>query len=143
MARGLNVQVEHRFEDGKCPSLVDPPKIGSVIGHLLQNALDVSSSGQKIIISTKRGGSFSEIKVMDQGPGIRAEYLPKIFSPFFTTKDNGQGLALAVCKKTMKDLGGDIRVESALGKGAEFTLTVPRGELEETSAEAIAPLKQS
>ena len=66
------------------------------------------------------------IEVKDEGPGIRPEHLPKIFTPFFTTKKNGQGLALAGCRKTLRDMGGDIQVDSRLGDGATFTLIIPR-----------------
>jgi signal transduction histidine kinase len=62
---------------------------------------------------------------MDQGRGIEPEDLSKIFVPFYTTKENGTGLGLAVCRKMMRDNGGDILVESEPGKGSTFTLVFP------------------
>jgi C4-dicarboxylate-specific signal transduction histidine kinase len=66
------------------------------------------------------------VEVQDQGPGIRPEHLPKMFVPFFTTKEKGTGLGLAASKKIMHDLGGDIQVASTGAEGSTFTLTIPR-----------------
>ncbi len=52
--------------------------------------------------------------------------MKKIFNPFFTTKPNSQGLALAGCRKSIEDMGGKISVESKLGEGAEFIISLPR-----------------
>jgi signal transduction histidine kinase len=64
------------------------------------------------------------VDIEDQGIGIREEDLPHIFSPFFTTKNNGTGLGLAVCYRIVKEHGGLIRVESIEGKGTTFRISL-------------------
>jgi len=66
------------------------------------------------------------LEIEDIGSGIKPEHLPNIFKPFFTTKEMGQGLALASCRKNLLDMGADIEVASDYGKGATFFLTIPR-----------------
>jgi signal transduction histidine kinase len=109
-----------------CPCWIDPNEIKWVIENLIRNGMEVSASGNKIHITSKRGGEFCTVIVKDEGPGIKPEHMDKIFTPFFTTKPNGQGLTLAGCRKTLQDMGGDITVNSVLGKGAEFILRIPR-----------------
>ena len=109
-----------------CPCWIDPHEIKWVIENLISNAMEVSSSGDKIRLASKRGGDFCTVTVKDEGPGIKPEHLDKIFTPFFTTKPSGQGLTLAGCRKSLQDMGGDISVQSVLGNGTEFTLLVPR-----------------
>ena len=103
--------------------------------------MEVSSSGNTILIISQRGGEFCTVSIKDEGPGIKPEHMKKIFSPFFTTKPNGQGLALAGCRKSIHDMGGDISVQSTLGEGAEFTIRVPReysgAPLAEDTAKAV------
>lgn len=121
-----------------CPSWIDPNQISWVLGKLLENALEVSSSGDKILFTSKRGGKNCTVSVKDEGPGIKPEHLKKIFSPFFTTKPGGHGLALAGCRKSLHDMGGDISVKSTLGEGAEFTIVVPREPSGKPLAEGVA-----
>jgi signal transduction histidine kinase len=109
-----------------CPCWVDPNEVKWVIENLINNALEVSASGKAIILTSKRGGEFCTVTVKDEGPGISPEHLDKIFTPFFTTKPNGQGLTLAGCRKSLQDMGGDISVQSVPGEGAEFILQIPR-----------------
>lgn len=130
-ARKAGVALEARLDENGCPSSPDTGKIGWVLGHLIKNAMEVSGPGQTIRVRSHRGGSHCQVEVQDQGPGIRPEHLSKIFTPFFTTKEKGHGLALAVCKKILRDLGGDIQFESQWGEGATFTLIVPREDLGE------------
>ncbi len=121
-----NINLEVQLDDGGCPSQIDAEKIGWVLDNLIINAMEVSTPGQKIAVSSDRRSDHCRVEVRDQGPGIRPEHLPKIFVPFFTTKAKGTGLSLAACKKIMRDLGGDIQVASTWGEGATFTLMVPR-----------------
>jgi carboxymethylenebutenolidase len=65
------------------------------------------------------------VQIGDDGPGIPAEQLPKIFEPYFTTKEKGTGLGLAIVKHNTEFYGGTIEVESELGKGTRFTINLP------------------
>jgi len=64
------------------------------------------------------------VDIEDEGVGIKEEDLPHIFSPFFTTKNSGTGLGLAVCYRIVKEHGGLIRVESVEGKGTTFRISL-------------------
>jgi signal transduction histidine kinase len=125
-ARNSEVSLEADLDERGCPTQVNAEMIGRVLNNLIQNAIEASDPGQTVFIRSNRGGLECRVAVQDQGPGIRPEHLPKMFVPFFTTKENGTGLGLAACKKIMRDLGGDIRVTSTGVEGCTFTLTIPR-----------------
>ncbi len=69
--------------------------------------------------------SYAEIEIKDDGKGIPDDVLPKLFNPFFTTKDDGNGLGLAICKKIIQLHRGDIHVSSQQDVGTTFTITLP------------------
>jgi len=125
-AKKTGVKLEAKLDDNGCPSEVNIEKIGRVLDQIMQNALEVSGAGKTIQIRSQRKGSYCTLEIEDEGPGIRPEHLPKMFTPFFTTKKMGQGLALASCRKVLRDMGCDIHAASEGGKGATFTVTIPR-----------------
>jgi signal transduction histidine kinase len=134
-AQKAGVHLKTDFDENGCPSRVDPIRISRIIEDLIKNALEASGPGQSIQIRSRRGGNFCRIEVQDQGSGIRPEHLSKMFAPFFTTKEDGQGLALAACRKILRDLGGDIQVASNWGEGAVFTMIIPREKVSASLAE--------
>lgn len=137
----LDHAVEHlsRQTPGAPPPLhknYDPalPLIGGdaellerVFINLLQNALQASPEGATVTIKTRHAAGVVEVAVLDRGTGIRAEDREQIFNPFFTTKPGGVGLGLAICAKIVDEHGGAIRVESELGRGSTFLVTLPAG----------------
>jgi signal transduction histidine kinase len=125
-ANKAGVNLETDLDDKGCPSQVNMETIGWVFDQIIKNALEVSTKGQTIHIRSLRRGDHCEMIIADEGPGIQPEHLQNIFKPFFTTKEGGQGLALAGCRKILSDLGGDILVESKQGAGATFTIVIPR-----------------
>ena len=82
--------------------------------------------GGTISIRTRGGPDHIQIEVEDTGKGISPEHLNEIFNPFFTTKEKGTGLGLAVSLKIINDHNGELLVSSQLGQGALFTLKLPR-----------------
>jgi signal transduction histidine kinase len=82
----------------------------------------------RIAIETSRVGTDVVIKISDDGPGISPDVLPRIFDPFFTTKDVGQGsgLGLSIVHGIVERHGGRIDVDSGLGRGTTFTVTLPQ-----------------
>jgi signal transduction histidine kinase len=128
-ARKSEVKLEAHLDERGCPTLINAEMVGRVLDNLIKNAIEASDRGQTVIVRSYRSGLACRVEVQDQGPGISPEHLPKMFVPFFTTKENGTGLGLAACKKIMRDLGGDIQVTSKWGQGATFTLIVPREKL--------------
>jgi PAS domain S-box-containing protein len=103
---------------------VDPDKIERVFINLIKNAIDAMPNGGKITIDSKEANGNLEISFADIGTGISDEILPKIFSPLFTTKAQGMGFGLAICKRIIEAHGGTITVKTAKGKGTTFTVTL-------------------
>lgn len=97
-----------------------------ILEELIKNAVEHSENGTTVTISASRFEDRHEIAVADQGRGIAPENLSKIFVPFYTTKENGTGLGLSVCRKMMRDNEGDVLVESKPGEGSTFTLVFPQ-----------------
>ncbi|HYL81393.1 MAG TPA: ATP-binding protein, partial [Candidatus Acidoferrum sp.] len=70
-------------------------------------------------------GSVAKVRIADTGPGIPAENVDRVFDPYFTTKEGGTGLGLALAHKVIQDHHGSIRAENAPGAGAIFVITLP------------------
>jgi two-component system, NtrC family, sensor kinase len=139
--------IDCRLEARRDEIFADGELIRQVILNLMMNAADAIFMSQspamgKITIRSsqvkKRQGSgavnseWLSIEISDNGIGISAENLAKIFDPFFSTKDPGKGtgLGLAVSYQIIQNVGGEIRVESAPGKGTQFELLLPLSEIE-------------
>ncbi|HKO60996.1 MAG TPA: ATP-binding protein [Pyrinomonadaceae bacterium] len=115
-------------KDSSAPSVSgDPGQLQQVIIALATNAVDAMPNGGQLTITTKRNGRSVVIEVIDTGSGIPAENVPKIFEPFFTTKEvgKGTGLGLAVCYGILTEHGGSLDVQSTLGVGTTFTISLP------------------
>jgi signal transduction histidine kinase len=110
---------------------VDAEQISQVLLNLINNAIDALEPGGRITLSTRRIDSSLtersvEVEVKDNGAGIAPDLLEQIFEPFFSTKgSNGTGLGLSICKGIIDNHEGQIRVDSRLGRGTTFTLSLP------------------
>ena len=104
---------------------VDTDKIKRVFINLIKNAVDAMPNGGKLTIESKKVNDGVEISFVDTGTGISDEILPKLFSPLFTTKAQGMGFGLAICKRIVETHGGKITVETVKGKGTTFKVTLP------------------
>jgi Signal transduction histidine kinase len=104
----------------------DREQLRQVFTNLILNGLQAMEGEGRLTISTEADpdGTCS-ITVADTGPGIDPEQQERLFSPFFSTKQNGTGLGLAVSWGIVRNHGGTIAVQSALGCGARFTVTLP------------------
>ncbi len=127
----INVEVRRNINEVG-PVLGDPEKLRRVIINLLNNALDAFEEHRtknpciEIDIGENLAGTGVWVRVRDNGPGIDPEALHKIFNPFYTNKEKGTGLGLALSKKVMDAHGGSIEAESKPGQGTEFVLTLPK-----------------
>ncbi len=100
----------------------------SLFSNILNNALDAleERGAGHIDIVISRSGTYAAVDIIDNGPGIPEEALPKVFNPFFSTKPRtGTGLGLAICKKVTDLYGGKIAVESTIDKGTRFSILLP------------------
>ena len=104
---------------------VDVEKMERVFVNLLKNAIDAMPNGGTLEVQSCQVGHCIEISFSDTGVGITDEVLPKIFSPLFTTKAQGMGFGLAICKRLISAHGGKILVETSPGKGTIFEVTLP------------------
>ena len=117
------------------PIQADPEKIHLVVKHLLANALQALKDGGNLSIELKSRPDGVQFSISDTGPGIAAEQLQKIFDPLYTTQNQGFGLGLAIAQRVIEMHGGYIEVDSEKGKGATFTVFLPR--VPEISGEAF------
>ena len=90
--------------------------------NLVKNAIEVMPNGGTITIELKHRHNKIQVSVQDEGSGIPKEYLNKLFTPFFTTKDDGTGLGLSLVKKVVDEHHGKIAVESKVDVGSTFIL---------------------
>ncbi len=103
--------------------------------NLFQNAFEAMPNGGKLQVSIDEEKDFLRIEVLDQGVGIPAEILDKIFNPFFTTKEKGTGLGLSLVKKIVNLHQGKIQAHSQAGQGTKFIIHWPKEPA--TKSEAI------
>ncbi len=95
-----------------------------IITNILQNAMDASNADQPITISLTRDKNYLVISIKDKGQGIDNEDLHRIFEPYFSRKNKGTGLGLALVKKLCEANSSIIRVKSKPGEGSEFTIII-------------------
>jgi signal transduction histidine kinase len=122
-----NIELSLDLAEGLPEVYADPAQFGQVVLNILLNAIHAITPPGRITVATRLKGKNVEVVFSDTGKGIPEEHLHKIFDPFFTTKDasRGTGLGLAVSYGIIKKHGGDIGVESAVGKGTVFTVRLP------------------
>ncbi|MCE9583827.1 MAG: PAS domain S-box protein [Planctomycetes bacterium] len=104
----------------------DPRLLQEVLFNILQNAVDALPHGGSIRILVEESPAEAVVRVIDTGTGISPEHLPRLFSPFFTTKTRGTGLGLAISRRMIEAHGGRVEIDSELGVGTEVRITLPR-----------------
>ena len=126
----LKVQIPNRIEvldrlQEEPEFFADAGKIENVFTRIIANAVEAMPEKGILEIRSILKGSNVEITFADSGVGISADILAKIFSPLTTTKAKGMGLGLAICKRIVDAHGGKIAIESTVGKGTTFAITLP------------------
>lgn len=124
-----NVEVVRALADDLPPVRGEATLVQEVLMNLLLNAFDAIEPCGRVTIRTARDREFVRVDVEDDGCGIAGEDLPKVFEPFYTTKDPGKGtgLGLSVAQRIVEAHGGTIAVTSGAGEGARFTVRLPAG----------------
>ena len=111
---------------GKEPRInVDVDRMKRAFVNVIKNAIDAMPQGGTLTIASKRSNSNVQFTFTDTGTGIPKDVAQKIFTPLFTTKAKGMGFGLAICKRNIEAHGGHIKVQSEVGKGTTFTITIP------------------
>jgi len=125
------VRVVRQLEEDLPPLLLDAELMRNCIANFITNAAQAMPGGGEILLGAALDRDRSGWLILtfrDQGNGIAAEDLDKIFQPYFTTKEVGIGLGLAITERIVKEHGGEIEVESSYGEGTTFTVRLPTGE---------------
>lgn len=138
---GTNIKGKYIMSDDLCPVEIDEEQIRQVMHIILRNARDAMPQGGTVTISFEnvriarqdylplKNGDYVKISLQDEGSGIKKEHLPRIFDPYFTTKDvasqKGVGLGLAIAYSIIKKHSGHIAVESSVGGGSTFHIYLP------------------
>jgi PAS domain S-box-containing protein len=120
------ISVERNFDD-LVPVLCVPGEIVQVLVNLLINAIQATAGRGHVQLATWQHDNEVWICIEDDGCGIGHDVIPRVFDPFFTTKPvgHGTGLGLAISHHIIRNHGGDVRVESEVGRGARFTVALP------------------
>jgi len=122
-----NIEIECRFDQQLPLITTDSNQVQQVILNLLENAIDAIGENGLITLTSRSEGEFVFMNIQDSGDGIPPSLLSRVFDPFFTTKSTGEGtgLGLSIVYSTLSKLGGKIDVQSELGVGTMFTISLP------------------
>ena len=134
--KSFNSTLETDFDQDVGEISIFPQDIGRVLLNLFNNAFYAVSEKDRqkpegyeptVSVSTRKTGNWVEVRIKDNGNGIPQKVKDKIFQPFFTTKPTGQGtgLGLSLSYDIVKAHGGELKVESKEGEGAEFVIQIP------------------
>ena len=134
-AKEKGMSISREFSDSLPKVWIDREQMKQVFMNLILNAIQAMKEGGSITLATRAvsrngsepSGEFVQVEIRDTGMGIPEESLQHIFDPFFTSKDEGSGLGLAVSHQIVQEHGGFVTVESNVGKGTVFFVHVPVG----------------
>jgi two-component system sensor kinase FixL len=128
-ARDKGIVVQARLARGLPDVLIDKVQIHQVVINLIRNGIDAlaGTAGERtIVLQTQRGGPGEvEVTVADTGPGLAAQVKSRLFQPFVTTKAEGMGIGLSICRTIVDGHGGRIWASDHPGGGAAFHFTLP------------------
>ena len=121
------IAVEMNLAAGLPPVLIDSVQFQQVVLNLVRNSIDalIDCDAGVIAISTARRGDMVEVVVRDNGPGLPPEVRERLFEPFVSTKPDGIGIGLSICRTIVEAQGGEIKVDTSAGPGTAFLFTVP------------------
>jgi signal transduction histidine kinase len=131
LAARQNIKLTGRVESNVDPISMDTRRIGRVLNNLIGNALRHTPAHGEVKVEARRTSRGAALSVTDTGEGIRAEDLPHIFDGFYRGEKSrsratgGAGLGLAISRGIVQAHGGEIYVESELGRGSRFTFRIP------------------
>lgn len=124
-------QVELHIAPTTPPTFAILPEgeLKQIMFNLIRNAIQASQAGQVVTVLTESNETQLKLSIIDRGTGISDELLPHVFEPFFSTKSQlreGMGLGLSVTKNLLESFGGTIEVQTEVGHGTTFSVTLPR-----------------
>ncbi|MBI1913350.1 MAG: hypothetical protein HYS12_01115 [Planctomycetes bacterium] len=120
-----HVALAFRRPDAPVPALADGEQLRQVLVNLMLNALDALPRGGRLEVGLLPGEGEIEVSVEDSGPGITPEMMPRLFTPFASSKETGLGLGLVVSRRIVEDHGGRLWASNRPEGGARFTFRLP------------------
>lgn len=120
------VEVERRIDPATPPALADEHQLRQVFLNIVRNSREAMHGGGKLTVETRSQDGSVEVVFSDTGKGIPPDLRDRIFEPFFSTKDGGTGLGLAVSRQILQAHGGSIACQSNPGGGTTFVIRLPR-----------------
>lgn len=120
---------------------IDPAQLRQVVMNLVRNAVEAMDGRGRVsvVVQKKASAPMAEIVVRDSGPGIDAKLVPKLFTPFVTTKAQGTGLGLAISQRLVAGAGGRIELRTQSGRGTTFVVALPAAEPSREGLRASLP----
>jgi two-component system sensor kinase FixL len=125
---GQSVKLDLRFDPAAPEASIDKVQIQQVLFNLMRNAVDAMAKAprRELVLATASAGDMIEISVADTGHGLPDEVRARLFQPFVTTKPDGMGVGLSICRAIVQAHGGDLRAEARPDGGTVFRFSVPR-----------------
>ncbi|MFZ6016885.1 MAG: sensor histidine kinase [Nitrospirota bacterium] len=118
------IKIHRQF--GELPKLyLDPELIKTCIFNVILNAFQAMPAGGDLTVSTEASDNRFSIIIEDTGIGVSKENLPKVFEPFFSTRNTGLGLGLAMTKRVVEEHSGRVDFKSEEGRGSTVTISLP------------------
>jgi signal transduction histidine kinase len=105
--------------------ITDPDMLEQIILNAIQNSFVATDGHGEVKIIVKKQAGYAKFNITDNGPGFDENISPRIFEPFFSTREKGSGLGLAISKQLCEQLGGSIDISSKINQGASLTFTIP------------------
>jgi signal transduction histidine kinase len=135
---GRNIAVDAQLQPLP-PVAADEQQMRQALLNLLRNAAEAMRDGGRLEIAAAPDGAHVRLTIRDSGQGIAPEHLPKIFDPFFSTKEHGTGLGLALTRQIIVEHGGAIEVQSELQRGTTFVVRLPALQRSDGAQDSLAP----
>ncbi|MEE9145430.1 MAG: ATP-binding protein, partial [Candidatus Binatia bacterium] len=124
-AKGSNVRISVLTPPDLQTVSADRNYLKQVLLNLILNGLQAMPDGGTLTLEASTSRNDLLLTVMDTGVGISPEILPRIFEPYFTTKDKGSGLGLAIARRIVEEHGGTLTVNTKAARGSRFLISLP------------------
>jgi len=139
--RAAHINVVTDFADGLYPVAIDQAQMGQAVMNILANAREAIREHGEVRVATRETEKHVEIRIRDNGGGVKPELEEKIFEVFFTTRERGTGLGLGIARRVVEEHEGALILENRPGVGAEFIIQIPKGRYLEYSDAAAGAEK--
>jgi two-component system phosphate regulon sensor histidine kinase PhoR len=137
------VTINNRLNDEPVYIIGNPDRVEQLLINLTENAIKYNKPGGSVTVQVFANQDEANVTISDTGIGIAEEHLPRLFERFYrvdkgrSRQMGGTGLGLAIVKHIVKSMGGEIEVQSKLGEGTEFLITLPLAPREQPDKETI------